>query len=530
MNFEDLKSAARRHIQAITAIHPTPALPRAFLSREARSTGLASLVENLEVSASARSTSQLFENIIVLNVYLAEEGNQLERDYRHNRPDKDAAIFLREWVAGAVLPTEAFAEASPYSIKQKATLTPDEVAKYHAMSLSGILLLSRLENIEPLSKDESVVTILTCLASFTDLNDPWTYSEAKDHACVLSEHYAATANLSTILTGLLQARVKPLFAKTKNPAITQQGRKAIDPLPSAATAHSDLDGETKPWKYRDAYIVTVFQWGLNHLDESSVPANWPLIIPPLLALIDDSSTKYKVKGCSFLAIFLQKCPSRLLERTGLGEIFENAVMPCLMSLPSLTEEAESLQLLKAAYPALISLAFVRFPDEKHQPARIKALDKILRNGILKGYAYAGEHVKIAEFLINEMAVLVNELDVESIKHLKHVLPLLTGILAAPFATAYPPLLQASVKAVQTIIVADWPRIAHHRGEILKGLTVCWCRIGFEEAQCQELKQVQESIERAVQLLTCVLMGKVLLVEEYQTLIDSDSRLRDLLVV
>ncbi len=147
-------------------------------------------------------------------------------------------------------------------------------------------------------------------------------------------------------------------------------------------------------------------------------ANWPLIIPPLLALIDDSSTKYKAKGCNSLAMFLQKCPSLLLERTGLGDIFENAAMPCLMSLPSLTEEADSLQLLKAAYPALISLALVRFPGEKHQPARVKALDKILRNGILKGYAYAGEHIKIAELFVSEMAVLVNELGVESVKHLK----------------------------------------------------------------------------------------------------------------
>lgn len=147
-------------------------------------------------------------------------------------------------------------------------------------------------------------------------------------------------------------------------------------------------------------------------------ANWPLIIPPLLALIDDSSTNYKVKGCNLLAVFLQKCPSPLLERTGLGEVFENAIMPCLMSLPSLTEEAESLQMLKAAYPTLISLALVRFPGEKHQAARIKALDKIFRNGILKGYAYAGEHVKIAELLVREMAVLANELGVEFVKHLK----------------------------------------------------------------------------------------------------------------
>lgn len=113
---------------------------------------------------------------------------------------------------------------------------------------------------------------------------------------------------------------------------------------------------------------------------------------------------------------------------------------------------------------------------------------------------------------------------------KHILPLLTGILAAPFATAYPPLLQASVKAVQTIIIADWPRIAYHRGEILKGVTICWCRIADIEAPSQELKEVRVSIAQTVQLLTCVLTGNVKVLQEYQILIDSDSRLRDLLVV
>ena len=117
-------------------------------------------------------------------------------------------------------------------------------------------------------------------------------------------------------------------------------------------------------------------------------------------------------------MFLQQCPSLLLERTGLGEIFENAVMPCLMCLPSLTEEEESLKLLKAAYPALMSLAFVRFPDEKHQAAKVKALDKILRDGILKGYAQAGEHVRIGELLVNELATVVKELGIDSVKHLK----------------------------------------------------------------------------------------------------------------
>ncbi len=134
------------------------------------------------------------------------------------------------------------------------------------MSLSGILLLARLQKTEPLSEDEHVLTFLTCLASYTDPIDPWTCSKARDHACSLSEDYAASESLSTLLTGLLSERIKPLFARTSTPAITHQGRKAIDPLPSAATAHGDLDGEAKPWKYHDAYSVTVFQWVLKHLE------------------------------------------------------------------------------------------------------------------------------------------------------------------------------------------------------------------------------------------------------------------------
>lgn len=113
---------------------------------------------------------------------------------------------------------------------------------------------------------------------------------------------------------------------------------------------------------------------------------------------------------------------------------------------------------------------------------------------------------------------------------KHILPLLSGILAAPFATAYPALLQASVKAIQGIIVAAWPRIARHRGEILKSITICWCRLDDEKAQSEELKAVQISIEQTVQLLTCAVTQDFDLVEECQSLIDVDGRLRDLLAI
>ena len=59
MNLVDVKNAAREHVQSITAIHPTRALPKPLLSKEVRSTGLASLVETLDIPASAKHTEQV---------------------------------------------------------------------------------------------------------------------------------------------------------------------------------------------------------------------------------------------------------------------------------------------------------------------------------------------------------------------------------------------------------------------------------------------------------------------------------------
>lgn len=153
----------------------------------------------------------------------------------------------------------------------------------------------------------------------------------------------------------------------------------------------------------------------------SIEAHWPLLIPPLLALIDDSTTRFKVRGCEFLTLFLKRVPPPLLQRTGLGGVFQNALMPCLLCLPSLVVENESIEILEGAYVAVILLNQVQFPGEKYRTQRVISLEKVLTDGIFKGYAHAGENVKIAELLIQKMISLVKELGIEVVKYSK-VLP------------------------------------------------------------------------------------------------------------
>ena len=50
--------------------------------------------------------------------------------------------------------------------------------------------------------------------------------------------------------------------------------------------------------------------------------------------------------------------------------------------------------------------------------RLRALDKVLRMGVLKGYAHAGENVSIGTLLIANGGRLVEEMGVYAVKHLK----------------------------------------------------------------------------------------------------------------
>ena len=133
------------------------------------------------------------------------------------------------------------------------------------MGEMGLILLSNLEISDIPSNEGLSVDILICLSSYSDASDPWTSLEAQKQALDLLNKLD---HLPTYYTNVLRDRIKPLFAMSKNPAVTPQGRRAIDPLPSNYTALIDADAEIKPWKYRRIYLITVFQWILGQLNVS----------------------------------------------------------------------------------------------------------------------------------------------------------------------------------------------------------------------------------------------------------------------
>ena len=152
--------------------------------------------------------------------------------------------------------------------------------RLRSMNVAGISLLSHLEEMYPLADEEeqeeeeerreTTVSLVVCLSSFTDPRDQWSGPEASQLAhlllsTILQRFRVETKRLQALIAVLLKTRVKPLFAKSRNPTVTAQGRKAIDPAPTIYMV-GEAESEIKPWKFQHVYIVTVFRWILQNLD------------------------------------------------------------------------------------------------------------------------------------------------------------------------------------------------------------------------------------------------------------------------
>jgi Tti2 family len=105
----------------------------------------------------------------------------------------------------------------------------------------------------------------------------------------------------------------------------------------------------------------------------------------------------------------------MLAKTGLAEVFWTATVPNLSSLPPITEIDESTEILKYTYPTLIKLAKLWYPT---LTKRIPLLDNLVRDGVLYGMLFAGKTLKVAEAELQSLLLVINEMGIHFVKHLK----------------------------------------------------------------------------------------------------------------
>ena len=135
------------------------------------------------------------------------------------------------------------------------------------MALAGLRLISRLHQLVPKVLDHYYPAEIACISAFTHAKDSWSQHESIEVARELLTSYLGVigpGQFNELINNLLRETIRPLFTKFKSNAITEQGRKAINPGRSGLSPHGS-DVEVRPWKHRQVYVVTVFRWTLEQL-------------------------------------------------------------------------------------------------------------------------------------------------------------------------------------------------------------------------------------------------------------------------
>lgn len=278
--------------------------------------------------------------------------------------------------------------------------------------------------------------------------------------------------------------------------------------------------------------------------------------------------------------------SDLLKRTNLSSVFDDALTPCLLSLPTITPEDEALHLLGVAYPALLFTLKTRYHvDRDSKPgqtatkqddkkAYIARLITLLRDNVISSFhhvssyspASANEVIsslasfpypRLSTFLLDQLTILIQELGIHTTKHLQEIVPVVYGTLSNPFGTAYIPLLLASIATTHAVILNAHPRIWRYRGDVLGALCQCWTNVSEDESsskdteQKSQLRQVMQKLQGAVYLLKMSVGGAsstkmgseessdliemvdekdVNIENDVKALVDADEQLKELLQI
>ncbi|RAH67713.1 tRNA adenylyltransferase [Aspergillus aculeatinus CBS 121060] len=427
-----------------------------------------------------------------------------------------AQAVLHNWASETVL--EADVEAADYIYdwaKRKLAAIAEEKQKL----TQAITVISGLNKVHPIGKAANIPNILVALASFTSEADPWSTEKAHRISIDILRGFSATTRsdgtLWTHLETVLKERIRPLFTKTRNPAITAEGRKNFHPVPLARFDLTTLDPEAKPWKAFAVYSTTVFSWALAQYDSTSITQlerQFSQLIPPILALIDDETLTPKIRGCTLLRELLQpirSAQSDILRRTNLSSVFEDALRPCLLSLPTITPEDDSLRLLSTAYPALHALLETSYAtgssssssssSSSNKPEFTAGLAKTLRDNLITSFHHISStnpitspsassaltsfpHPRLSTLLLTEIQRTTTALGIETTKYMQETIPLIYSTLTNPFGTAHPPLLFAALGVTRAVILNAHPRVWRWRTEILGGVCPCWLNVVDEERE------------------------------------------------
>ncbi|CUS07232.1 unnamed protein product [Tuber aestivum] len=386
---------------------------------------------------------------------------------------------------------------------------------FHRVSEKALMLLhSSLSLTPPPLAARSKIAIAAI--TYTNLDDPWTCSTSHQLSATLRSSDPGLSSAQTLST-ILATTIKPLFKSPLTPASRPPQRESTNK--GAAL-------QTPTWPRELPQAITLLSYITAHLSTDTLEGAWPLLIPPLLGIHDGTNPGHKTSASNLLSALLPKLPNGLLVRTGLAPVLRDALMPDLLLLPPLTPTRYSVPLLRATYQVLRTLARISTTDNR---PRAEQLDAIFRNGIVRGFTFAGENTQIAEELMRQISALAVEMRVYAARHLGNLVQIFGTILGDPFVGLARGLLAATLDAVEAVVGACWVRICGYVPEMLKAITSCYGAV-CGKGEGKGGVEVVDRLKKIVSILRAVMAAEkreAEMTELEENIVQADGRLSGL---
>ncbi|KAJ9104629.1 hypothetical protein QFC21_002127 [Naganishia friedmannii] len=262
--------------------------------------------------------------------------------------------------------------------------------------------------------------------------------------------------------------LKSIFSSNPHPEVSlDSGRRLIRPIGGDA-GRSDMF-EDQQWKGTWG-VWNSLRWCIEVLPTQELVDNIPLILPPLLILMDDYEPSYRIRGLQILPSFL-RIPTAVLHRTGIAQLLLRSIQH---SISLHTTPPEPL-LLEPSLTRLFELLHTLYPEGQGKEEEVaKNVEQAVEKGIVNGWAYSKSRKEgIASSVGVARAVELT------------FIPTLLSPLTIPSVPYIIPLQRANLRTLHTLLVTieKTGRAARWRGEILNGVGILLVALSERGVQC-----------------------------------------------
>ncbi|KAI5894425.1 uncharacterized protein SCHCODRAFT_02624635 [Schizophyllum commune H4-8] len=323
-----------------------------------------------------------------------------------------------------------------------------------------------------LTPDEQT-EIITALAPFEE-DERWSGKGLQKKAHDILESSFPQPGRET-LTRLLITKIKPAFQGSPHPQLnTSTGRK-LPRQAGGAMAGQDFY-EEQAWK-ADASAVALVGWCARHMDREAYEDLWHLIIPPIMTLLDDYQSAYKLRGNVVVRDMLARVPAGLLKRTGVAALLQTSLNKSL----GVTEGTHAPAILREASAAILSLVALTTVEGSRE--RFDQLCALLGDGIIgTTWTYASREKDVMLASLQALPAVVDALGVGAARYLRVLVSQLSHVLEEDMPVKHQ---LASLEALDSVLRQCGPCVHRWRGTLLDGIARAWVRLMEKQVACGE---------------------------------------------